>query len=250
MSWFTRRYNLLNQSHQIANDQNDFDRFGDKYREIHNKNIKISGADSEYFSEYKVKTVCDLELKNHNDEIRILDLGCGDGNSIKYFRSYFPNSKIYGADVSSKSIEVAKSKNISDVQLNLFDGKNIPYQANFFDIIFLAGVLHHVPENQRTPLLTEVYRTLGDGGRLYVFEHNPNNPLTRKIVKDCIFDENAILLSSKNLNGILSSIGFKSRFTRFTIFFPRHRWFKPLWDLERYIQWVPIGGQFFTLSGK
>jgi ubiquinone/menaquinone biosynthesis C-methylase UbiE len=249
MKWLMNKH-INSHGGKNSNDTDDFDRFASEYRDIHNQNIKISGTTSEYFSEYKVKIVSELEFKYINDNLRILDLGCGDGNSIKYFRSYFPNSKIYGADISSKSIEVAKSKNLTDVQLLTFDGENIPYQSKFFDIIFLAGVIHHVPEDQRSSLLSEVYRVLGDQGRLYIFENNPHNPINRKIVRDCIFDENAVLISSRQLINFLSTIGFKKNGARYTIFVPRHKLFQPLWKLEKFIYWVPIGAQFFITSSK
>ena len=38
---------------------------------------------------------------------------------------------------------------------------------------------------------------LKNDGQLIIFEHNPLNPITRKIVKECEYDEDAILLTPK-----------------------------------------------------
>jgi hypothetical protein len=55
-------------------------------------------------------------------------------------------------------------------------------------------VLHHVPPADREALLARVATKLAPGGKLVVFEHNPWNPLTRKVVAECAFDADAVLL--------------------------------------------------------
>ena len=44
----------------IKQSEPEFDQFASDYRQIHTENInKVSGADSEYFSEYKIKEIKD-----------------------------------------------------------------------------------------------------------------------------------------------------------------------------------------------
>ena len=54
----------------------DFDAYAKEYRGIHTENIKISGADSFYFAEMKVKLLQQLE---GNVSLKALDVGCGEG---------------------------------------------------------------------------------------------------------------------------------------------------------------------------
>jgi hypothetical protein len=61
-----------------------FDEFADNYRQIHNENINITGTDSDYFSEHKIKTVKSYEI-SIVENLNILDFGCGDGNSYTFF---------------------------------------------------------------------------------------------------------------------------------------------------------------------
>lgn len=85
-----------------------FDKFAEDYREIHTENVlKVSGADSDYFTEYKIAEIS----KFINNGKVWLDFGCGDGNSARFILKYFPQSQYYGVDVSSESIEVAKKRN-------------------------------------------------------------------------------------------------------------------------------------------
>ena len=39
---------------------------------------------------------------------------------------------------------------------------------------------------------------LKPGGILALFKHNPRNPLTQRIVSNCVFPDNAVLLRSEN----------------------------------------------------
>ena len=67
-----------------------FDGFAKDYRQIHDESIKISGTDSDYFSEQKVEEIRRNEL---NANLTVLDLGCGDGNSALFFQKHFSQSR-------------------------------------------------------------------------------------------------------------------------------------------------------------
>ena len=59
------------------------------------------------------------------------------------------------------------------------------------------------------------------GGLVAIFEHNPLNPLTRKAVRDCPFDEDAVLLSRGEARRRLAEAGLAEVEAPFIIFFPR-----------------------------
>lgn len=225
----------------------DFDPYAKGYRDIHTDNIKISGADSFYFAEMKVKLLQQFE---HNIRQDILDVGCGDGATEVYLNKYFPLWQIRGIDVSYKSIEEAKKKSIFNCDFGLYDGKHIPYENASFDIVFIAGVLHHVDSNLHDPLIKEVVRVLKTNGKLYLFEHNPLNPLTRHLVNTCVFDKNARLLKSNYTEGLLKKNNFEIKKKRFIIFFPRKGILSKFIFLEKYLQWLPFGGQYFIVATK
>ena len=218
-----------------------FDHFSKKYREIHDKNLRLSGANSDYFCEYKI-----LEVKKHEKtkkELKILDVGCGDGSSEEFFSKHFSKSKITGIDVSKVSIKVAKDKKIPRCSFLNYDGEKIPFKDNTFDVIFVACVFHHINKNFHQKIADEIMRVLKPKGRLYIFEHNPLNPLTQYMVNDCIFDKNAELIRSSELVKLFK-IMKKEIF--YTIFFPRSNFFKFLVPLEKYLIKMPFGGQYFV----
>ena len=225
-----------------------FDRCSDNYREIHTENIgKISGADSYYFSEYKIK---ELRERYQESPDMWLDLGCGDGLSAQFIRTYFPDTKYYGLDISNNSIEKAKSRGLTGAEFLVYDGSHIPFGDNTFDVVFMACVMHHIIPEQRNDILNEIKRILKDNGKLVIFEHNPYNPITRKIVNDCIFDNDAILVNQKSLKNSLKNIGYKNIKRRYTIFFPRKKVFGWLLPLEKHLSWCMFGGQYYYVAEK
>lgn len=225
-----------------------FDEFAEGYRDTHNKAIGLSGADSDYFSEYKIVEV--LKFEKANQTLRILDFGCGDGNSSVYLRKHFPKAIIFGVDVSEESVNIAKSKNISNCNFSSFNGEKLSFKDEDFDVVFTSMVFHHIEHKLHNGVLKEICRVLKKGGRFYNFEHNPNNPLTRKVVKECEFDKNAVLLTPSYNLKIINNSGLKTEKLCYTLFFPRHKIFKIFIVLEKFLTWCPIGAQYYIRAIK
>ncbi len=220
----------------------DFDEFATGYRELHTQNIKLSGADSFYFAEHKI-----LLLKNteKNDGARMLDIGCGDGATELFVHQNFPSWFVEGIDISSESIIQANKRNLINSQFSLYNGMRIPFETNSFDIVFMAAVLHHIEHTLHPVILKEIYRVLKPGGRLYVFEHNPINPVTRYLVNTCVFDKDAQLLSFWYTDRILKTASFKSLRKKFILFFPRKGLLSRLVKIEKFLGWFPLGAQYY-----
>lgn len=224
----------------------DFNAFADDYREIHTQNLQISGADSFYFAEMKIRLLQQFEK---DMPLHVLDLGCGDGATEYFMFRIFPEWKISAIDVSEKSIKIASEKNLSNAVFSVYDGIHIPIADSSADIIFIAGVFHHVSFELHATLVKEIARVLRTGGRLYFFEHNPFNPLTRYLVNTCVFDKDARLLKSSYSVKLFINAGLVEVKKKYIIFFPRKGIFSKFIFLEKYLQWLPFGGQYF-ISAK
>ena len=66
-----------------------------------------------------------------------------------------------------------------------------------------------------------MYRVLKPGGRIYLFEHNPVNPVTRYLVKTCVFDKDAKLLGIIIVINLFKDCLFRNIEKKFILFFPR-----------------------------
>jgi ubiquinone/menaquinone biosynthesis C-methylase UbiE len=91
---------------------------------------------------------------------RVLDLGCGAGNSVELFRSLEPRVRWTGADIAA-SPEVAE-RTRTDAHFVTFDGERLPFGDGSFDVVYCKQVLEHV--HRPRPLLAEVARVLAPGG--------------------------------------------------------------------------------------
>jgi len=224
-----------------------FDEFAENYRNIHTENIKISGTDSYYFAEMKVRLLKNTEK---DTSTTLLDVGCGDGATEFFFQQYFPHWKIDGIDVSSESIQVAQKRNLSNATFQVYNSFTFPFEDNSFDRVFIAGVLHHIAFKQHDKLIKEIYRVLKKNGKLLLYEHNPLNPLTRYLVNTCVFDKNAQLLMPWYTKNLLQENKLHMEQLQYIIFFPRKGMLSKLIFLEQYLQWIPFGGQYFCRAVK
>ncbi len=225
----------------------DFDAWAKNYRAIHSQNIQLSGADSFYFAEQRVTM---LQAYETNEPLKVLDLGCGDGASEIFMLRYFSHWKVEGIDVSKESIEMAKRQQLPNAVFNVYDGINIPFADNSFDIVFVAGVLHHVAFHLHEAMIAEMKRVLKTGGRLVIYEHNPYNPLTKYLVKTCVFDKDARLLRCAYLKNKLQQQRFNIQQSIYFIFIPPKGFLKKLVPVEKLFSWLPLGGKYFVRAVK
>ena len=91
---------------------------------------------------------------------KILDLGCGAGTSAEFFKKILPGAQWIGLDVEESPEAVARKK--TGAEFHTFDGVNIPFDDNSFDLIFSNQVLEHV--RHPIKLLKEARRVLTPEG--------------------------------------------------------------------------------------
>jgi len=230
-----------------------FDRFAEGYDEGHKKAVALSGFTPDYFHEYKFKEVVNYFKKEGlaSKKLKFLDFGCGIGRSAEYLKKYLPKVSIYGIDVSKEEIRVAKEKNkkFKDVKFSSFDGLNIPFKTKF-DIIFVANVFHHIKRKNQQKVMRSICKKLAKNGYLFIFEHNPLNPLTQWIYykNDYQFDKNSNLLSPFRTKGLLKKSGLSNNKVSYTIFFPGL--LSALIPFEKYLRWLPFGAHYYCIAKK
>jgi SAM-dependent methyltransferase len=216
-----------------------FDAYADDYDKLHAASIADSGESTEYFAEYKLRRLLRLGAPRNEP---ILDFGSGIGNLTEKLVLEF--SDVTAFDPSEKSREIGGKRVPRARQV----GSEDELEDGHFASAVLSGVLHHVPVVERRELLARVRRKLRPGGRVFVFEHNPLNPLTQRAVKRCAFDDDAVLLWPWSLRPLLENAGFSPVRVDYIVFFPRA--FAALRPVEPYLRHVFMGAQTLTVGAN
>lgn len=218
----------------------DFDIYSGNYDEVLSKNTKMYFDDIEYFARYKVRLVKDDIGRSRHSVKRILEYGCGTGRNIRYLRAAFPGAEVIGTDISKESLGIARTEN-PHVQ---FEAENLDVDLGKFDLIFIACVFHHISPEHRKEVMRLLATRLAHGGVIYIFEHNCYNPVTRKLVNECPFDADAVLLKANELHRLFRESGIEPNRISYCLFIPpRISWLIPI---ERYLKWCPMGGQYWV----
>lgn len=110
------------------------------------------------------------------EDIRILDAGCGTGSSTEYLIHLNPQASVTGIDLSEGAIRVARERcrrsGISTPgtpvpEFRCFSLYDVDRLEGQFDFINCVGVLHHLPDPVRG--LQTLALKLAPGGLMHIF---------------------------------------------------------------------------------
>jgi len=214
----------------------DFDRCARTYEDDLQASIPSAFAEDGYFAEYKI---CHVSARMVNQEVKkFLDFGCGIGQSLAFIMKKFPRAEVWGHDVSPECISLARQRYRTAILTT--EMEELPPAS--FDVVFIANVFHHVPVASRLSVLGRCKGLLRHDGRIFMFEHNPLNPVTRMIFERCRFDKGAKMLRKREALALASGAGLRVLRCHYTLFFPRQ--LKLIRSLEPMLAWLPLGAQY------
>ena len=99
-------------------------------------------------------------LWNGGGKPRVLDVGCGDGRSLDVFRRRDPTVDWAGIDIADSP--AVRKRTSAGASFTVYDGVDIPFAPESFDLIYSKHVLEHV--RRPLELLRNVRRTLKPTG--------------------------------------------------------------------------------------
>ena len=106
-------------------------------------------------------------LKFCSDKIqgRVLDVGCGDGFFTAQILQRFNLKNVYGLDISSKAIDLARLKH-PEIKFQQGALNHIPEETNSIDSVTMIEVIEHLVDIEGT--LKELFRVMKPGGILLI----------------------------------------------------------------------------------
>lgn len=224
-----------------------FDEFAAGYSQAVDRAVAFSGRKQEFFLDAKARQLTEALHRTSGERpvLRALEVGCGTGLMQRRLRAHA--GRLWGIDTSLRSLAHAKHAG-NGAGLVAADGQLVPFADSSFDLVFAVCVLHHVAPGHRGALVQEMARLARPGGLVALLEHNPWNPLTRRVVADCPFDRDAILLSLTQTKRLLRDAALCRIRSRFCLFFP---WRGRVWQsTERLLAHLPLGAQFAAFGIK
>jgi SAM-dependent methyltransferase len=217
-----------------------FDDYASSYSAEMRDALGRFGGESSYYLRQKVNLLS-RELK-HAQPRQVLDFGCGIGQAVPFLLEAFSPESLVCTDESKESLNVLREAYPAVRAVGLEE-----VEDEAFDLIFVANVLHHIEPRLRHDVVRDLCRRLRPQGVVAVFEHNPLNPITRRIVSNCSFDEGVTLLSKSEVTTYFSDIdGVTIMKSGYFLFVPeplkRFNW------IDSHMYKVPFGGQHFTVA--
>ncbi len=149
---------------------------------------------------------------------RILDWGCGYGDSsymLKYIR---PDLDITSYDVLSSSPWEVLSEKEKLHKITDNNEEKLPFEEEYFDAMIGIGVLEHV-KNQKASL-SEIYRILKSQGKFYIFLYPNKLSYTERFQKMIGHPCHDKPLSMKELGKILIHSGFSIEAKEYQLVLP------------------------------
>jgi len=111
-----------------------------------------------------------------NNQLKVLDFGCGDGKYFEFFKQFFKEENIYGVEVSKIRVERCKKKGWNNV-FPVEKLEKLPFGDECFDFVNFDQVVEHIPYKEIDFYFKEFIRVLKKDGKLLLI--TPNYPIKR-----------------------------------------------------------------------
>ncbi|MBK1986395.1 class I SAM-dependent methyltransferase [Sphaerospermopsis aphanizomenoides BCCUSP55] len=105
-------------------------------------------------------------------QIRILDVACGTGRTLKMIRSALEQVSLFGTDLSPaylrKAYELLSQNPRELPQLLQANAEELPYLDNYFHAVTSVFLFHELPESVRQKVIEQCFRVTKPGGTFII----------------------------------------------------------------------------------
>jgi len=126
-----------------------------------------------------------LEMCELDATSRVLDVGCGSGNTACLIAQQY-GSRVHGIDISevmiAKAKERARRRGLMDkVEFQVADAFQLPFEDDSFGVVIIESVLTPLPGDKKQALM-EMVRVVRPGGRIGANESTVDPSAPRELL--------------------------------------------------------------------
>jgi ubiquinone/menaquinone biosynthesis C-methylase UbiE len=102
--------------------------------------------------------------------VRLLDVACGTGRTLRQLATAHPAIRYHGVDLSPFYVQAARKllRDVAEATLSVENGEHLPYADGTFDVVTSVFLFHELPRNARRNVIAEAWRVLKPGGLLVI----------------------------------------------------------------------------------
>ncbi len=240
-----------------ARDTDAFGAFSDRerYDGALARALSVSGESKEFFARGRIEATRALlhaagalDSALGNASPRVLDFGCGIGDSAPLLRDILGAREVVGVDPSEASIAHGTKLHADEASVRLVTSSSFVPDGSF-DVCYTNGVFHHIPLGERAAAAHVIRASLKRGGRVFLWENHAGNPGTRFVMARCEFDDDAMPVWPHRARRLLANVGLEVEQTQYRFLFPRSLSFlRPL--EKKLLVRLPIGAQYVVVARK
>jgi len=118
-----------------------------------------------------------VEKLSPQQNMHILDVGCGTGIAAQRLSAMIPDGKVLGVDPAEEMVRVANQKATDNLTYKLGTGHEIPASDGEFDVALSTISFHHWTKPSES--FNELFRVLKPGGKLLILDLCRDNAIAK-----------------------------------------------------------------------
>jgi len=182
--------------------------FRDKFYKHYVTNFKGVGSTTGYDQQSYYLTWCEFKfgplLKGLPTDSRILDLGCGSGDMLKYL-SLRGFTQALGIDLSEEQVELAVRSGANAENTDAFEF--LRNNIDEFDAIIALDFIEHFHKDEILLLASLIFSVLKPGGRLILQTPNGEGLFPGQVIYGDF--THLTIFTSTSLEQLLREVGFQ-----------------------------------------
>jgi ubiquinone/menaquinone biosynthesis C-methylase UbiE len=110
------------------------------------------------------------DQRTEPQHVRLLDVACGTGRTLRQLATAHPDLRFHGIDLSPSYVQLARRRlaDVRELSLAVENGEAQPYADGAFDVVTSVYLFHELPRNARRNVVREMFRVLRPGGLVVI----------------------------------------------------------------------------------